>query len=77
MKTSNFAAIGYIRVSTEEQASSGVGMADQRLRITAYCGLRGLNLVRIIEDGGASGGKLLASRPGGEYNRLEHRAARG
>ena len=58
-------AIGYIRVSTEEQTSSGLGLADQRLRIEAYCRLRGLELTRIISDAAVSGGRPLASREGG------------
>ncbi|MFO0836939.1 MAG: recombinase family protein [Phycisphaerae bacterium] len=59
------AAIGYVRVSTEEQGVSGLGLADQRARIEAYCTLRGLRLAATIEDVGVSGGKVLASRPGG------------
>ena len=58
-------AIGYVRVSTEEQNASGLGLTDQRERITAYCRLRGLELARTVEDGAVSGGKPLASRPGG------------
>ncbi len=58
-------AIGYIRVSTEEQTSSGLGLADQRSRIEAYCRLRGLELTTIISDAGVSGGRPLASRAGG------------
>jgi hypothetical protein len=30
-------AIAYIRVSSEEQADSGLGMEAQRQRIVAYC----------------------------------------
>lgn len=59
------AAIGYVRVSTEEQGVSGLGLADQRARIEAYCTLRGLRLAATIDDVGVSGGKVLASRPGG------------
>ncbi len=58
-------AIGYIRVSTDEQAASGLGLADQRQRITAYAAMRGLELVDIIADEGVSGGKPIADRPGG------------
>lgn len=59
------AAIGYVRVSTEEQASGGLGLADQRARIEAYCTLRGLGLVQIVDDAAVSGGRPLGSRPGG------------
>ena len=58
-------AIGYIRVSTDEQTASGLGLADQRARIEAYCALRRLELTAIIADNAVSGGKPLASRPGG------------
>jgi site-specific DNA recombinase len=59
------AASGYIRVSTDEQTASGLGLADQRARIEAYCGLRGLELISIVEDTGISGGTPLARRQGG------------
>ncbi len=58
-------AIGYVRVSTEEQTASGLGLADQRARIRAYCQLRGFELTEAYEDAGISGGTPLASRPGG------------
>jgi len=55
-----------VRVSTAEQAVSGLGLADQRTRIEAYCTMRGLELVKIVaDDNGCSGGKPLAVRPGG------------
>jgi DNA invertase Pin-like site-specific DNA recombinase len=58
-------AISYIRVSSDEQADSGLGLEAQRQRIAAYCDLKGLRLVEVIEDPGISGGKPLASRPAG------------
>ena len=58
-------AIAYVRVSTEEQAHSGLGIADQRARIQAYAQLKGFDLLEVIEDNGISGGKPLASRKGG------------
>lgn len=64
-RTAATRAIGYARVSTAEQAVSGLGMDDQKARIRAYCTLRGLELTRIAGDNGCSGGKPLASRPGG------------
>lgn len=54
--------IGYIRVSTDEQAASGLGMADQRQRIVDGCNARGWRLVRVISDEGESAGTL--ERPG-------------
>jgi len=56
-------AIGYIRVSSEEQADSGLGLEAQRQRIRAYCEMKGLSLATIFEDPGVSGGKALATRP--------------
>src|SRR6516162_9235164 len=58
-------AISYIRVSSEEQADSGLGLEAQRRRIAAYCKMKGLRLVEVFEDPGVSGGKPLASRPAG------------
>src|SRR5262245_53764715 len=58
-------AIGYIRVSSEEQADSGLGLEAQRQRIRAYCEMKGLHLATIFEDAGVSGGKALGTRPAG------------
>jgi DNA invertase Pin-like site-specific DNA recombinase len=54
--------IGYVRVSTEEQASHGVSLAAQTEKVRAYCSLYDLELVELIDDPGASA-KTLA-RPG-------------
>jgi DNA invertase Pin-like site-specific DNA recombinase len=37
-------AISYIRVSSDEQADSGLGLEAQRQRIAAYCTMKGLHL---------------------------------
>jgi DNA invertase Pin-like site-specific DNA recombinase len=58
-------AIGYIRVSTEDQAREGVSLDVQKERIEAYCKLRGLDLVMIFRDNGVSAGKPLSTREGG------------
>src|SRR6516164_2824734 len=58
-------AISYVRVSSEEQADSGLGLEAQRQRIAAYCTMRGLHLAEVFEDPGISAGKPLASRPAG------------
>jgi DNA invertase Pin-like site-specific DNA recombinase len=58
-------AIGYVRVSSEEQADSGVGLEAQRQRIAAYCAMKGLRLAEVFADPGISRGKPLASRPAG------------
>jgi DNA invertase Pin-like site-specific DNA recombinase len=54
--------IGYIRVSTEEQASGGHSLDSQRARVAAYCGLYGHEVVEVIEDAGYSAKSL--DRPG-------------
>ncbi len=59
-------AIGYVRCSTHEQADSGLGLDAQNQRIRAYCTLKDLQLIDIIQDAGVSGGKPLASREGGQ-----------
>ena len=58
-------AISYVRVSSEEQADSGLGLEAQRQRIAAYCAMKGLHLAEVFEDPGVSAGKPLASRPAG------------
>lgn len=42
--------IGYVRVSTDEQGVSGLGLAAQREAIIAECARRGWILVDIVED---------------------------
>lgn len=54
--------IGYLRVSTAEQACSGLGLEAQRRGIEAECRRRGWELVRVAEDAGLSGAAL-AKRP--------------
>jgi DNA invertase Pin-like site-specific DNA recombinase len=46
--------VGYVRVSTTEQADKGVSLDAQRTRLDAYCEAHGLALVRIEEDAGVS-----------------------
>lgn len=54
--------IGYARVSTDEQAASGAGMAAQRAAIAAEAERRGWTLVEVVEDAGWSAKDL--RRPG-------------
>jgi site-specific DNA recombinase len=56
-------AIGYSRVSTDEQAKHGVSLDNQAEQIKKYCHGEGFELIRMIEDAGISGGKNRA-RPG-------------
>ena len=55
-------AIAYTRVSTREQAESGLSLDGQAERIAAYCTARGWTLVETVTDAGVSGGTL--QRPG-------------
>ena len=54
--------IGYVRVSTEEQAMSGAGLQAQRAAIAREARRRGWELVETIEDRGYSAKDL--RRPG-------------
>ena len=54
--------VGYIRVSTEEQASSGAGLDAQRVAIEAEISRRGWTLLETYCDAGVSG-KSIAGRP--------------
>src|SRR5262245_55381288 len=69
-------ALGYIRVSSEEQAASGLGLEAQRQRITDYCRVKGLDLAQVFEDPGVSGGKPLAARPAGRRLLAEARKSK-
>lgn len=46
--------IGYVRVSTDEQASEGVSLQAQRTRIEAYCVAKAWELVSVEADPGIS-----------------------
>jgi len=52
----------YARVSTDEQASSGLSLKDQIDKLQAYASLYDLEVVEVIEDAGESGKTL--RRPG-------------
>ena len=70
--------IGYCRVSTAEQADSGLGLDAQRGAIEAECVRRGLPLVAVVTDAGLSAKTLdrpalaeaLARLEGGEASVL-------
>jgi DNA invertase Pin-like site-specific DNA recombinase len=50
MKVERMKVVGYIRVSTDEQANSGLSLDSQRAKLNAYADLYDLELVAIIED---------------------------
>jgi site-specific DNA recombinase len=54
--------IGYVRVSTEEQAKEGISLDSQIAKIKAYCQLYDLTLVDVVVDAGLSAKSL--KRPG-------------
>jgi DNA invertase Pin-like site-specific DNA recombinase len=62
MSEKAYAVVGYVRVSTNEQADSGAGLEAQRAAISAEAERRGWQLVHVFEDAGASGKSLNGRR---------------
>jgi len=56
-------AIGYVRVSTAEQAAEGVSLDAQRARIAAWAHANAAELGEVFTDAGLSGGRA-DNRPG-------------
>jgi site-specific DNA recombinase len=54
--------VGYVRVSTEDQARDGVSMTVQQAKVEAYCLVKDWDLVQVIRDEGYSAKTL--KRPG-------------
>ncbi|HET9959637.1 MAG TPA: recombinase family protein, partial [Polyangiaceae bacterium] len=54
METERTKVIGYVRVSTEQQADGGVSLQAQRDKLHAYAVAMDLDLVGVLEDAGAS-----------------------
>lgn len=61
MGTRPVVAIGYVRVSTDQQGDSGAGLAAQEERIQAECAHRGWELREVYTD--VASGKSLSRRP--------------
>ncbi len=57
-------AIGYLRVSTTEQATSGLGLEAQRAALTSAATRLGALLAGVYEDAGLSGSLAAEDRPG-------------
>ena len=55
-------AIGYIRVSSDQQVQEGLSLTTQSERLHAWATTKGTSLVKIVSDEGISGGTL--DRPG-------------
>jgi len=56
-------AIGYLRVSTDKQAESGLGLDAQREHVTACAGRLNLALTRVCVDAAVSGSLTIEDRP--------------
>lgn len=57
-------AVGYLRVSTDGQVISGLGLDAQRAAITGAAARLGLSVAQWFTDAGISGGAALDARPG-------------
>ncbi|WP_343577538.1 recombinase family protein [Mycobacterium sp.] len=70
-------AVGYLRVSTDEQVASGAGLEAQRSAIEAEAQRRGWTVVGWHADEGVSGSKGIDKRPGlaAAIEAIENRAA--
>ena len=56
-------AIGYVRVSTEDQANEGVSLEAQKAKLAAWCLANDYELSMVLVDAGLSGGRA-DNRPG-------------
>ncbi|WP_181704455.1 recombinase family protein [Chthonobacter albigriseus] len=57
-------AVGYIRVSSDEQAANGFGLVTQESAIRAFAESQGYELVEVVADPGVSGATKPADREG-------------
>jgi len=58
MKTQTKQAIGYIRVSSAQQAQEGVSLEAQQAKIEQWCFANGYELVSVFKDEGISGKRM-------------------
>lgn len=56
---------GYVRVSTDKQATDGVSLKEQEARLRGYAASIGMEVAEIVVEAGVSGSKSLAKRPKG------------
>lgn len=56
--------VGYLRVSTDGQAESGLGLEAQKKTIESYSTKIGVDIINIFSDEGLSGALSLEKRPG-------------
>ena len=59
-------AVGYIRVSTQEQTDSGLSLDVQKRKIEEFAQFKNLTLVEVISDENVSAGIPLNERDGGQ-----------
>jgi DNA invertase Pin-like site-specific DNA recombinase len=64
MNTTTTTAIAYLRVSTDEQTASGLGLEAQRAAIESWAQRNGATVAAYLSDEGVSGGAGLDKRPG-------------
>lgn len=57
-------AVGYVRVSSEEQAATGYGLATQEAAIRAFAISQGYELVEVVTDAAVSGATRPSDRAG-------------
>lgn len=57
-------AVVYLRVSTDEQAESGLGLEAQLAACNAWCASRGYTIAAVHRDEGVSGSTAVDKRPG-------------
>ena len=67
-------AVGYVRVSTQNQAEEGESLNNQKEAISTYCQAYNLELMNIFADEGVSG-STIKERPA--LNKLLEEAAKG
>jgi DNA invertase Pin-like site-specific DNA recombinase len=62
-QTTSSRAVAYLRVSTEQQADSGLGLEAQQASVTAAANRLKLPLVQTFVDAGTSGSLVIEDRP--------------
>lgn len=58
--------VGYVRVSTSEQATNGDSLETQKAKITGYAMMQGWSVSEFFVEAGVSGSIPLADRPEGQ-----------